>query len=70
MRGERVNHLLLNILRVRFIPTCVGNGTRPVPARWGSSVHPHMRGERVQDELASGRIDGSSPRVWGTRYTK
>jgi len=54
----------------RFIPTHVGN-TRSTPARaWGSSVHPHTRGEH---EVNSGKgmgFLGSSPHTWGTRYVK
>ena len=49
----------------RFIPTCVGN---TLNARFLSnkrSVHPHMRGEYIEDH--GGKFDdgGSSPHAWG-----
>ena len=50
----------------RFIPTCVGNGTRAKAQPIERAVHPHVCGERcfwIASRLGGG---GSSPRVWGT----
>ncbi len=63
--GTRI-HFQDRALRLRFIPTCVGN-TRSAggqPRCW--PVHPHVRGEHnTPDQIAQGKI-GSSPRAWGT----
>ena len=50
----------------RFIPTCVGNGSRTSSwcPRW--TVHPHVCGERAPKAQAEPGSPGSSPRVWGT----
>ena len=50
----------------RFIPTGVGNTTRPPRRRAWLPVHPHGCGEHRTKELAHGSIGGSSPRAWGT----
>jgi len=56
--------------RGRFIPTCMGNSSRPSGPRNSSSVHPHVHGELISDTgIARIRI-GSSPRAWGTREWK
>ena len=50
----------------RFIPTCVGNGSRTSSwcPRW--TVHPHVCGERAHGQRQKNPSGGSSPRVWGT----
>ena len=50
----------------RFIPTCVGNGTQPIPWPCPLPVHPHVRGERVPGANEGRGLGGSSPRAWGT----
>ena len=53
-------------LKLRFIPTHVGNGELPP---WGvtpDSVHPHACGERAVESDSVGLTVGSSPRMWGT----
>ena len=56
------------VVRVRFIPTGVGNGA----AEWKSStrkpVHPHRRGERLLVATPSNTVIGSSPQAWGTGF--
>ena len=52
----------------RFIPTCVGNSIKYPLELFAGSVHPHVCGE-LSSTLASWPTkNGSSPRVWGTRY--
>ena len=52
-------------LALRFIPTQVGNTSRPSSLRMPRSVHPHTSGEYLwmQDSSRSGH--GSSPHKWG-----
>ena len=50
----------------RFIPTCVGNGSRAITTITARSVHPHVCGERIARSARLGVDCGSSPRVWGT----
>ena len=50
----------------RFIPTGVGNSRRRQAAGGRKAVHPHGRGELLQDTLDLVQEDGSSPRAWGT----
>ena len=51
----------------RFIPTGVGNAS----FYWAGSnirpVHPHGCGERTRADVQRVAVNGSSPRVWGTR---
>ncbi len=51
----------------RFIPTPVGNTSRPRPERLAGAVHPHARGEHRTNAGGSTCAIGSSPRPWGTR---
>ena len=51
---------------LRFIPTCVGNGSTNSCAGISSPVHPHVCGERALYCQAPRHDSGSSPRVWGT----
>ncbi len=57
---------IANAKRKRFIPTPVGNATKPVVAPRPAAVHPHARGERLERTHRPGHCDGSSPRPWGT----
>ncbi len=50
----------------RFIPTGVGNTARSTRSGRVGSVHPHGCGEHAIPTISSWRVDGSSPRVWGT----
>ena len=51
---------------LRFIPTLVGNGSRPRPGAPPAAVHPHARGERHGSRISGRYSTGSSPRSWGT----
>ena len=51
----------------RFIPTRVGNTTRPQSRPAPASVHPHASGEHNSACARPGGRDGSSPREWGTQ---
>ena len=51
----------------RFIPTCVGNARQWSGGRNARAVHPHVCGERNITVNTNQIINGSSPRVWGTR---
>ena len=53
-------------VRSRFIPTRVGNRTRSWHRSSAAAVHPHARGEQVEDVEIASWEDGSSPRAWGT----
>ncbi len=50
----------------RFIPTRVGNGALVASQASWQTVHPHACGERKMRRVATHRLNGSSPRVWGT----
>ena len=54
---------------VRFIPTHVGNTSTPSPARGPLTVHPHACGEYNRISARRRRPCGSSPRMWGIRWT-
>ena len=58
------------ILRARFIPAYAGNATEPLFQREGSSVHPRVCGERLQNVSAVLLHAGSSPRMRGTRQRR
>ena len=51
----------------RFIPACAGNATFQDLADVYMSVHPRMRGERIENAHLSQLIGGSSPHARGTR---
>ena len=63
--GTRLAGLRLNQRR-RFIPTGVGNTAAVRPPAHHRAVHPHGRGEHVQDPGKQTLLHGSSPRAWGT----
>jgi len=51
----------------RFIPTLVGNASKPTWFSRYTPVHPHARGERAVEVRTAGPGAGSSPRSWGTQ---
>jgi len=53
-------------IRLRFIPTLVGNAAGHDLGCTRCAVHPHARGERPLRLLAPRQTVGSSPRSWGT----
>ena len=50
----------------RFIPTRVGNRSRPICSTVRGSVHPHSRGEQASSRFDEAFFGGSSPLAWGT----
>ncbi len=58
---------LVGLLRLRFIPTGVGNSLNHPYINPPLSVHPHGRGELANILLGALFDGGSSPRAWGTR---
>ncbi len=52
---------------VRFIPTPVGNTPWPASPSLPSPVHPHACGEHSGQLPGASAVNGSSPRLWGTR---
>ena len=54
-----------NRKRLRFTPTGVGTIAAPEIADWNAAVHPHGRGDNVENEYKHNPIDGSPPRAWG-----
>ena len=54
------------ILPPRFIPTGVGNTPASQTSPRTAAVHPHGCGEHCAAVLNTVRLNGSSPRVWGT----
>ncbi len=52
--------------RLRFIPTHVGNSTLSLSVPVSDSVHPHACGEQCHSSSHPRRMNGSSPRMWGT----
>ena len=53
-------------LRIRFIPTHVGNSSRISPPGFLRTVHPHACGELISSMNLITLDRGSSPRMWGT----
>ena len=51
---------------LRFIPTRVGNTRRQAHRPRPVAVHPHSRGEHVNQFRQEFLCDGSSPLAWGT----
>ena len=54
----------------RFIPTSVGNTYGFGRPRRNNPVHPHIRGEYLQNSMISPRLCGSSPHPWGILFRK
>jgi len=52
----------------RFIPTGVGNAVTKKVEIMDFTIHPHGCGERQFNTDGSFPLNGSSPRVWGTRH--
>ena len=59
--------IYVSYLHSRFIPTLVGNTRVYQPKISSPPVHPHACGEHVEHSAVVLNIDGSSPRLWGTR---
>ena len=57
-------------VRVRFIPTHVGNTAALTRFRTADQVHPHARGEHLTPIQSLRSSVGSSPRTWGTRHVE
>ena len=56
----------VGVLRLRFIPTRVGNTMLHIFAHFINAVHPHARGEHIMRGFNLSSKAGSSPRAWGT----
>jgi len=54
----------------RFIPTDVGNTAHDKVMNRYESVHPHGCGEHGENQPDGKRVDGSSPRMWGTLFSR
>ena len=54
------------VIRLRFIPTGVGNTGSKARHLIRNAVHPHGRGEHPMSGNARNCFGGSSPRAWGT----
>src|SRR3989442_254195 len=54
------------LLRLRFIPTCVGNTPWWFSPASVAPVHPHMRGEHGMPGASDAVWCGLSPHAWGT----
>ena len=50
---------------MRFIPTYVGHTGFPLNGMKIYSVHPHIRGAYLSDQVDGVNINGSSPHTWG-----
>ena len=59
-----------NLSLSRFIPTPVGNTRSAFCFLYSPSVHPHARGEHQKGSKLQLPGSGSSPRPWGTHFTK
>ena len=67
VRGTPLN-ALCGTSFLRFIPACAGNAHRRCPRRLRNPVHPRVCGEREQCLQVIFVLNGSSPRVRGTRH--
>ena len=65
--GEHGGNLVNGHASGRFIPTHVGNTYIYFQLASLRAVHPHACGEHVVVRVAVDVINGSSPRMWGTR---
>ena len=54
------------LMGIRFIPACAGNAPEEQANQGRGSVHPRMRGERVDIAVALDNHGGSSPHARGT----
>ncbi len=59
--------MALRNIQVRFIPTYMGNALRGRMLLRRGSVHPHVHGERRDEQMSELHTLGSSPRTWGTQ---
>ena len=53
----------------RYTPTCVGKTLPDVTACEAFKVHPHMRGENVDEHQHRRAADGTPPHAWGKLYS-
>ena len=53
-------------VKLRFIPTYVGNTISILPTSVRVTVHPHICGEHSLANSSAVNLDGSSPHMWGT----
>ncbi len=60
------NEAFVQLGRLRFIPTCVGNMRITQRSSSRRAVHPHVCGEHCPQSSHLFPLPGSSPRVWGT----
>jgi len=60
------NHPQIWLMRVRFIPTCMGNSDFSGTSLNNATVHPHVHGELSVNGIIPDLVRGSSPRAWGT----
>ena len=51
----------------RFTPTCVGTAQPPSCRPRSQTVHPHVRGDSIDGDVAGAFGHGSPPRAWGQR---
>ena len=56
---------VLQVVDVRFTPTCVGSMQASLTVSPSSSVHPHVRGEHSFVNSSDILDAGSPPRAWG-----
>ncbi len=63
----RRHRLRLDLISVRFTPTCVGKTDDGTDDTGMDTVHPHVRGEDHMGENAKRDGIGSPPRAWGRR---
>ncbi len=55
----------LHIERRRFTPTGVGTASGVAALSWGTTVHPHRRGDGDYKAGKLSSVDGSPPQAWG-----
>ena len=58
-------HVVYSLSVRRFTPTCVGKSPGISSPMSATSVHPHMRGEKVFIPLVNAADNGSPPHAWG-----
>ena len=66
-RGTRHRKIPIR-LGDRFIPAYAGNAIHLPGKRHSASVHPRIRGERVNDSFLAPEVPGSSPHARGTLH--
>jgi len=66
VRGTRIPVVYARVIQ-RFIPACAGNAMPVIDRRDCRTVHPRVCGERRNSRPITRLVNGSSPRVRGTR---